>query len=388
MIVNFDNAATTFPKPPAVRLAAERAMVRYGNAGRGGHPLAVRTSALLYTARETAAAFFGTVPEHVVFTSNCTHALNLAIQGFAAALPHDGGHFIISGLEHNSVLRPVHALAQSGRIRYSIAAVHPTAAETVQSILSQIRPDTKAVICTLASNVTGQMLPWRDIGSLCQKRGICFIADGAQACGILPVSLSDGINILCTAGHKGLYGLTGTGLLLTDGRYPLLPLMQGGSGSQSALPTQPAELPDALECGTLNIIGAASLQAGMHFIRQQGMETMFRTETVLCELLLSHLRRTPHVTIYRDARADYVPIVSFNIDGMPSETAAAALAERGFCLRAGLHCAPLAHRHLGTEQGTLRFSPSIFSKPKDVLRLAEMVRQMAVTAAFPKKDTK
>ncbi len=380
-MVNFDNAATTYPKPAEVRLAVEKAMIRYGNAGRGGHPIAARTSDLVYAAREAAADFFGAQPDQVVFTLNCTHALNLAIQGIA----QNGGHLVISNLEHNSVLRPVYALAKSGRIRYSIAAVKETAAETVRSFASQIRPDTKAVICTLASNVTGQILPWREIGALCQKKNICMIADGAQVCGTLPVKLSDGINILCTAGHKGLYGITGTGLLISDGKYPLPPLMRGGSGSQSGLPDQPSEMPDCLECGTLNVIGAASVKAGLAFVQKKGLSNIHRTESALCDLLITKLSAIPGVTIYRHPNAEYVPIVSFNILGMPSEEAAAALGEQGFCLRAGLHCAPLAHHTLGTVNGTIRFAPSVFSCGQDVLRLAAAVEALVKKAADHEK---
>ncbi len=369
MIINFDNAATTYPKPAEVRLAVEKAIARYGSAGRGGHPIAARTSELVYSARETAAAFFGAEPEHVVFTSNCTHALNLAIQGLA----QDGGHFVISNLEHNSVLRPVYALAKQGRIRYSIAAVRESAEETVRSFRSQLQPDTRAVICTLASNVTGQILPWKEIAALCQERGICMVADGAQACGILPVKLSDGINILCTAGHKGLYGITGTGMLITDGKFPLPPLMQGGSGSLSGEPEQPDFLPDALESGTLNVIGAASIRSGLEFVQRKGMAQLYRRETMLCELLIRRLSAMPEVILYRSPRAEYVPIVSFNVRGKPSEETAAELAKRGFCLRAGLHCAPLAHHMLGTQEGTVRFAPSAFSRVQDVHRLAEAI---------------
>jgi cysteine desulfurase family protein len=372
-MINFDNAATTYPKPPEVRLAVEKAIVRYGNAGRGGHPIAARTSELIYTVRETAADFFAAQPEQVVFTLNCTHALNLAIQGIS----RNGGHLVISNLEHNSVLRPVYALAKEGRIRYSIAAVRKSAAETVSSFSSLIQSDTRAVICTLASNVTGQRLPWKEIGALCQDRGICMIADGAQVCGVQPVLLSDGINILCTAGHKGLYGITGTGMLLSDGKFPLPPLMRGGSGSFSNLPDQPELMPDVLESGTLNVIGAASLKAGMEFVKKRGMNSIFRSETALCELLIARLSEIPGVTVYRRADADYMPIVSFNITGSPSEETAAALGKMGFCLRAGLHCAPLAHHTMGTPTGTVRFAPSVFSRAGDVMQLSAAVAELA-----------
>lgn len=382
MTVNFDNAATTFPKPPEVRLAVEKALVRYGSAGRGSHPIALRGSELVYSAREEAASFFGAEPEQVVFTSNCTHALNIAIQGIL----HEGGHAIISQLEHNSVLRPVYALAKDKKASYSIAAVSPDATETVRSFERLIRKDTKAIICTICSNVTGQILPWKEIGALCQKKGICFIADGAQACGVLDVKLTDGINILCTAGHKGLYGITGTGLLVSDGTFPLPPLMQGGSGSQSNLPEMPPFLPDALESGTINVIGAASLRAGIRFVKKKKISNIFRHETALCDRLCERLRKMPGVTVLRTEGADYAPIVSFNLDGIPSEEVAEALSARGFCLRAGLHCAPLAHHVMGNPFGAVRFSPSVFSRMQDTERLADAVRELANQKKAKKTD--
>ena len=377
MTVNFDNAATTFPKPPEVRLAVEQAVAKYGSAGRGSHPIASRGSDLVYSAREEIGAFFGAQPENVVFTSNCTHALNIAIQG----LMKSGGHVIISRFEHNSVLRPVYALAKEGRCRYSIADPGADDAGTLAEFARLIRPDTKAIVCTLCSNVTGEILPWKAIGALCQERGICFVADGAQACGVLDVRLSDGINILCTAGHKGLYGITGTGLLMTDGKFPLPPLMMGGSGSMSNLPEMPPFLPDALESGTPGIIGVASLRAGVRFVQKRGISQIASHETALCERFMNGLREIPEVTVYRRSGHDFTPIVAFNIGNIPSEEAASALGRQGFCLRAGLHCAPLMHRAMGTETGTLRFSPSAFSRMQDVGRLLHAVRELAAAGA-------
>ncbi|MDE6657997.1 MAG: aminotransferase class V-fold PLP-dependent enzyme, partial [Oscillospiraceae bacterium] len=356
MTVNFDNSATTFPKPPEVRLAVEKAIVRYGSSGRGSHPIALRGSELIYSARETIANFFGAEPENIVLTANCTHALNIAIQGISKK----GGHVIISQLEHNSVLRPVYALAKAGKIKYSIATVTEKKSETLENFAKLIRRDTKAIITTIASNVTGQILPWKEIGALCQEKNICFIADGAQACGLLPINLkTDNINFLCTAGHKALYGITGTGLLISDGKYKLPPLMQGGSGSMSNLPEMPDFLPDSLEAGTLNIIGAASLKAGIEFIQKKGIENIFKSESNLCETLCKKLENNKNIIIYRKPEANYVPIVSFNMKNKPAEEIASLLGKKGFCLRAGLHCAPLAHHFMKTTefyQGTVRFA--------------------------------
>ncbi len=376
-MINFDNAATTFPKPRSVRLAMERALLEYGgNAGRGGHQLTTKTSEQVFAAREEAAAFFGGKPENTIFCLNCTHALNLAIQGILQ--PND--HVIISSLEHNAVLRPVAAMVREQGIRCSIAPVSANDAETVAAFQERIRPDTKAIICTLASNVTGQILPYREIAALCQANDICMIADGAQACGTLPVQLSDGMNILCTAGHKGLYGATGTGLLLTDTKFPIKPLLYGGTGSLSAKLEMPDFLPDRLECGTLNIAGILSLRAGIAFVRQKTVNRIFRHETACCEKLLSMLQTMPQITVYRQPNVNYAPIISFNADGFPAETLAEALDQKGFCLRAGLHCAPLAHRSIGTmDGGTVRFAPSIFNTLPEVAALGNAIRAITTS---------
>ena len=372
--IYFDNAATTFPKPPAVYDAALLAMRNAGgNPGRGGHPLAQRSGETVYHARETAAAMFGTEPENVVFTGNCTHALNLAIHGTL----RQGDHVIISALEHNSVARPVAALAERGIITYSTAPVYPDDAATLRAFEQQIRPETHAVICTLVSNVTGQILPCREIAALCRKHGLLFIADGAQACGVIPVRLTDGIHLLCTAGHKGLFGLMGTGMLLSDGIVPATPLMQGGTGSLSNSLRQPDFLPDALETGTVNVPGIASLDAGMQFVQQFGLSRIFAHESALCEQVISGLREIPGITVFRDAHADYAPVVSFVHERIPASEIGEALAARGFCVRAGIHCSPLAHIFIGTAaSGTVRFAPSVMNRPQEAERFVRAVRQI------------
>lgn len=370
--VYFDNAATTYPKPHSVHAALLRAVrTAGGNPGRGGHPLAASAGRTVYHARETAAALFGTKPEHVIFTQNCTHALNLAIRGTL----RQGDHVIISSMEHNSVARPVAALAADGLITYSIAQVSADDDETEAAFRRLIRPQTRAVICTLVSNVSGQILPYRKIASLCAQHGLIFIADGAQGCGILPVTMQDGIRLLCTAGHKGLYGIMGTGMLLTDGTVPLRPLMQGGTGSLSASLQMPALLPDALEAGTVNVPGIAALDAGMQWIVRQRGGRLLRHEAALCSQLIDGLEQTEGAVVYRSPAARYAPVVSFTLARETPDDTAARLADAGFCLRAGLHCAPLAHKTLGTPQGTVRFSPSVMNTPQEVSALLQQLRQ-------------
>ena len=222
------------------------------------------------------------------------------------------------------------------------------------------------MICTAVSNVTGQILPRREIAAFCRENGLILITDGAQGCGILPVTLDDGMHLLCTAGHKGLYGPMGTGILVSDGTVPLLPLMQGGTGSLSASLAMPDFLPDMLEPGTVNVPGIAGLDAGMQFVIQKGTAEILRHEQALCGILLGGLRKMPDIRIFREDGAEYAPVISFVRAGEAPEQTAERLSAKGFCVRAGLHCAPLAHRSLGTApQGTVRVSPSVMNTPAE-----------------------
>ena len=365
IMINFDNSATTFPKPYPVRKAVNEALIRYGgNPGRSGHELSIKTAEAVYDVRKKAADFFGAQTENVVFTSNCTHALNLAIKGVVGSTKGEG-HIIISNLEHNSVARPVYALSKIG-CTFDIAdatADDDTVAENFERL---IRPDTKAIVCTLGSNVTGRITPYKKIGEICRRHNICFIADGAQVCGVLDIKLSDGINILCTAGHKSLYGPPGTGLLVSDGKYPIVPLMEGGTGSTSLELAQPDFLPDSLESGTVNTMGILGLGAGIDFVSEKGVERIFAHEAELCRYFIEGISAFDRVRIYR-GKGKYLPIVSFNADGMTSNELASELSRRGFALRGGLHCSGLAHRAIGTApEGTVRFSPSVFSTLQQV----------------------
>lgn len=373
-MVNFDNSATTYPKPIAVRKAVDTAMVKYGgNPGRSGHRLSMETASAVYEARIAAADFFGAEPDCTIFTANCTHALNTAIKG---VIP-DGAHIIISDLEHNSVARPVYAMKQRG-CTFDIFHVYPDKERTLTEMTSLIKPNTAAVVCTLGSNVTGRITPYRDIGRICRKRGICFIADGAQLCGIVDVKLSDGINILCTAGHKSLYGPSGTGLLITDGQYKIKPLTEGGTGSTSLELQQPDFLPDSLESGTVNTMGIIGLGAGINFVKGLGTKRIFDHETALCRRLINGLSAVSGAKIYRDNdRGEYLPIVSFNLPDMTANEAASRLSDMGYALRGGLHCSGLAHKSIGTlPEGTVRFSPSVFSTAAETDGLIRAIKKI------------
>ncbi|MCH5193466.1 MAG: aminotransferase class V-fold PLP-dependent enzyme [Oscillospiraceae bacterium] len=377
-MINFDNSATSFPKPAAVKRAVLNAMDRYGgNPGRSGHTISLETAKAVYAARTAAADFFDAEPDRVIFSQNCTHALNMAIKGVAS----DGCHIIVSSLEHNSSVRPVHALSKQGKCTYSIAKVSTDDEVTVNNFRRLITPQTRIIICTIGSNVTGQILPIEKIAKLCQEHDICFIADGAQACGVIPVSLSQGINILCTAGHKALYGPSGTGLLVTDGKFDITPIMEGGTGSESMLLDQPSFLPDSLESGTINTSGAIALGTGIKFVKKIGTDNIYAHESKLCEKFISSIKPINNIIVYRNENAKkYLPVVSFNIEGLFAEETAAKLSDAGFALRGGLHCSGLAHTALGTvPNGTVRFSPSVFNTESEVESLVRTIKKIALS---------
>lgn len=369
--INFDNAATSYPKPMNVTRSVLRAINELGgSAGRGGHVLSMRTSEAVFACRQKIADFFDAKVENVIFCCNCTHALNIAIDSLA----NDNAHIIISSLEHNSVARPLVKKVNDKKISLSIAQVYDNDDDTVLSFLKEITPKTKAIICTAAGNVTGQRLPVKELAQICKKNNICFIVDGAQACGKIPLSLNDGINIICTSGHKGLFGLSGTGILISDGKYKLNPLILGGTGSGSLELTQPDYMPDSLESGTLNTPGIISVGAGIDFIQSMTMDKIFKHEEALTEQFISMISSLNRIIVYRSDNADYVPIVSFNVKDIKSEEFASYLSEKGFCLRAGFHCSALAHRSLNTENGTIRFAPSIFNCENDVKKLCYIIK--------------
>jgi len=370
-IINFDNAATSYPKPECVKTAVSEAVEKLGgNAGRGNHILAMRSSEAVYDARCTAADFFGAAPENVIFCSSCTHALNTVI----SSLADNGAHIIISSLEHNSVLRPLAEREKKGKIKLSIARVYDSDDLTVSSFESLIRPDTKAVICCAAGNVTGQILPVKRIASVCMSKNICFIADGAQACGKIPLRTGNGINFICTSGHKGLFGLSGTGLLISDGKYSISPLITGGTGSGSLEALPETVMPDSFESGTLNIPGIISVKTGIEYIRKLSMKRIFEYEENLCRLFCRSAERIPGIKIYRTAGVKYVPIVSFTIKNIDQNELTDHLSSEGFCLRAGYHCSALAHRNLGTSGGTIRLSPSVFNTENDIKKLCFAIK--------------
>ena len=376
-MIYFDNAATSFPKPPAVLKAAGQAIRFYGgNPGRSGHDFSLRAAEKVFSVRQKAADFFGVQPENVVFTLNCTMALNMAIKGALAG----GGHAVTSSMEHNSVARPLHALSKMGKASYSVARVEELSPEkTLANFRSLLRSETKAIVCTYASNVSGTVLPIRELAAFCKEKGLLFIVDGAQAAGMLPINLERmGIDVLCVPGHKGLYGTTGTGMLLTREGVELAPLLEGGTGSSSLELDQPMEMPDRLESGTVNTPGIMTLGAGMDFVSSRTVEAVYRYEMSLCGWVYRELSAMSGVKPVAGSfkMGEKAPLVSFNLEGVDSAAVAEALNRAGFALRGGFHCAGLAHQTLGTEkQGAVRFSPSHFNSTEEVGRFLATIKK-------------
>lgn len=370
-MIYLDSAATTLQKPPAVARAAALAISRYASPGRGGHRPAMEAAKVAFACREEAAALFHVPePERVVFTFNATHGLNIAIR----TLVQPGATVLISGYEHNAVTRPLHAIP-GVTVKVAAAPLFQPMA-MLEAVRRELTAEVSAVICTHVSNVFGCILPIAEIAQLCRAQSVPLIVDASQSAGCLPVSMQAlGAAFIAMPGHKGLYGPQGTGLLLC-GMDPL-PLLAGGTGSESMRQDMPDFLPDRLEAGTHNIPGVAGLLEGIRYVRRRGEENILRHESALIRRMGASLERIPGVEPFwsRSPEAQ-AGVLSFQVQGMDCEEAGEALASRGIALRSGLHCAPLAHRTAGTlDTGTIRASVSAFNTTQEVDRfLLELSR--------------
>ena len=370
-MIYLDNAATTFPKPRCVAEAVSRAISRYGgNPGRGSHAMSVRSAEMIYDAREALADFFGAPsPDGVMFALNTTHALNTAIK----ACVKRGDHVLISSMEHNSVLRPVSALARRGVVTYDVFDAFSD--DPVAAIEAKLRRETSLVVCAHSSNVCGRTLPIREIGAFLHARGVRFIVDGAQSAGKREISVrEDKIDALCVPGHKGLYGTMGCGALIAGEGFPTNggTLVEGGAGINSLDEEMPAFLPERYEAGTLPVTAVAGLLAGVGFVCSVGIDRIAEHEERLCRECAVRLREMPRVTLYSESG-----VILFNVDGVPSPRVCEALDREGICVRGGFHCSPLAHRALGTgEDGAVRASFGYFNTRSDALRLCDAVSRI------------
>ena len=377
-MIYFDNAATSYPKPAEVIKTVNSALNLYGaNPGRSGHNMSISAANQVYLCRESLNRFFnGFGEEFVSFFPNCTYALNVAIKGIIK----NGEHIIISSLEHNSVLRPVHKLMEENVADYSVFKVGKTKEETIENFRKSFKSNTKLCVVTAVSNVFGNILPLKELSTIAHEMDACFFVDGAQGAGVVELDMKkQGIDCLCVPGHKGLLGPMGTGALLHND-LDFSTIIEGGTGSASFDFSQPQTYPERLESGTLNVPGLCGLRKGVEIVEKTGVNRIFAKEKSVSEAIFDGLKHMPQVMLYQENynSSDYAPLVSFNIENLHSEQVSAYLNEHGVAVRGGFHCAPLAHISNQTQsQGAVRISPSIFNGEKDIKILLNLVRKIA-----------
>ncbi|MFH1145180.1 MAG: aminotransferase class V-fold PLP-dependent enzyme [Candidatus Eisenbacteria bacterium] len=380
-LIYLDHAATAWPKAPGVARAMGEFLDRVGaNPGRSGHRLSVEAGRIVYAARETIARLLGAPdPLRVIFTANATEALNIALHG----LLRPGDHVITSSIEHNSMMRPLRTLEQVG-VRLTVTTCAQDGSLDPEDIEAAIASDTALIALAHASNVVGTLLPIREIGEIARRHGVLLLVDAAPTAGCVPIDMGeDGIDLLAFTGHKSLYGPPGTGGLVLGNRVDarrLRPLKQGGTGSRSDREEQPEFLPDMLECGTLNSSGIAGLAHAARWVMDQGVAEIGHREEDLTRRLIAGLRGIPGVTLHGRLQVEgRTAVLSFTIEGRePSEIGECLDAEHGILCRVGLHCAPAAHRTIGTfPRGTVRFSPGVHVTDEAVDRAVEAVARLA-----------
>lgn len=377
-MIYLDNAATTMMKPPGVVRAVAEALTSLGNASRGAHEGALGANRLIYRTRGKLARLFGCPkPEQVIFTNNATEALNIAIGGTIRA----GDHVVTTALEHNSVLRPLYRLQRERGVELDFVPADEWGRVDYNDFERLIRPNTRAVVCTHASNLTGNRLDIARIGAIAAAHGLLFIVDAAQTAGTVPIDMArDGISMLCFTGHKSMMGPQGTGGLCINGDIEVAPMKVGGTGVRSYLTEQPEEYPTRLEAGTLNGHGIAGLSAAVDFIEETGVDAIRAHETGLARRFYEAVAAIPGVRVYGDFSTwERCPVVALNIADADSALVCDALStDYGIAARAGAHCAPLMHKALGTEaQGAVRFSFGYFNTNEDVDAASEAVREIA-----------
>ncbi len=377
-MIYLDNAATTLHKPRLVIDAVVEAMTSMGNSSRGTHDQSIKASMAVFECRCKLAQLLGCPsPDRVVFTQNSTEALNIAING----LINEGDHVITTDLEHNSVLRPLYRLEAERNVSLSFVSADQTGCVDYEAFERLINPKTRAIVCTHGSNLTGNILDIKHIGELAKKHGLLFIVDASQTAGAYPINMMDmGISVLCFTGHKGLMGPQGTGGLCIADDVNIRPWKVGGSGVQSYSKTQPAELPTALEAGTLNGHGLAGLSAALDFIMETGVEAIHQKEIALMKHFYESVKMIDGVKIYGDfSTEERCAIVALNIRDYESSAVSDVLAvDYDIATRPGAHCAPRMHQALGTtEQGAVRFSFSFFNTEEEVDFALEAVKNIA-----------
>ena len=376
-MIYFDNAATTLRKPECVIRAVAGALCTLGNSGRGVHEGALSSSRMIYDAREALAELFGAEsPDRIAFAANSTQALNIAIKGVLAP----GDHVITTALEHNSVLRPLYELEDRG-VELTVLEADRKGNLRYEDFEAGIRPNTRAVVTTHGSNLTGNLVDIGRIGAFARKHGLVYIVDASQTAGVIPIDVQAmQADILCFTGHKGLLGPQGTGGLYVREGVAVRPLLSGGSGVQTYLRSHPPQMPTALEAGTLNGHGIAGLRAAVRYLQDTGVEVIREREQALMWDFYSSVCQIPGITVYGDfSRKDRCPIVALNVRDYDSGQVSDVLsAEYGIATRPGAHCAPLMHRALGTvEQGAVRFSFSHYNTMEEIKIAVSALRELA-----------
>lgn len=380
-MIYLDNAATSWPKPPEVmRAMADFLQCSGGNPGRSGHSLSVAAARVVYNARESVAQLFNASnPLRVIFTPNVTYALNLVLRGFLKA----GDRVVTSSMEHNSVMRPLRALEHGG-VRLQVVGCAPDGRLDLNSFRAAVSPGTRFVVITHASNVTGNLMPVAEVAAIAHQAGALLLLDAAQTAGVIPIDQAAlGVDFLAFTGHKGMQGPPGTGGLVLGESVDvaeLQPLIRGGTGSASEFEEQPLMLPDKYESGTPNGVGIAGLGAGARWLLGRGVAAVRAHEVELTDALLAGLRRIPGITLYGpDSALEMAAVVSCCVAGHSvSEVGERLDEEFGILSRVGLHCAPAAHKTIGTfPEGTVRLAPGPLTSPSDI---QQVIRAFEVIA--------
>jgi cysteine desulfurase family protein len=378
MTTYLDNAATSHPKPETVYQAVNEVLRRVGaNPGRSSHKLAAEASRWIARTRELLARLLEIEePERLVFTASATEAINLGLKGMLKT----GDHVVTTSMEHNSVIRPLRSLEGRG-VETTIVTGSTQGRIRAEDMERAIQKNTRLVVMTQASNVTGGLMPVDEVVEAAHRHGIPVMMDAAQTAGVLPISVKElAVDLLAAPGHKGLLGPQGTGFLYIAEGLRLEPLKEGGTGSRSESERQPDFLPDQMEAGTQNTPGIAGLGAGLEFILKQGVEKIREKETALSGMVWEGLAHIKGVRLYGPAKAEErTAVVSFNLEGMnPQVTASILDTAYDIAVRSGLHCAVLAHRTLGTlPEGTVRVSPGLFNDPQEIEFFLRAIQEIA-----------
>lgn len=375
-MIYLDNAATTFPKPISVTESVTECMENWcANPGRAGHMSAMKSGEAVYNARLEAAELIGAKSNEIIFTSNCTDALNMALHGTLK----EGDHVVTTMMEHNSVLRPLNELRKYG-VETTIVRCSKEGYPMRDAIRAACRKNTRMIVCTAASNVTGTIMPIEEAGAIAREKGILFLVDGSQGAGVMNIDVeSTNIDMLAVSGHKSLMGPQGTGFLYVKTGVSIHTTIQGGTGSESQNIIQPQNRPEGFEAGTVNVPGITGLAEGIRFIKNIGVSTIRKYEENLVTCLTEETSCMKNMIRFGPQKAEEkVGIFSFNLKGMDSERVAEILdKEYGIAVRAGFHCAPFAHRAIGTERsGCVRMSVSMFNTEQEMRETAAALRKI------------